>query len=683
MKLDESVRKIAKIGAKRAQAFEKLGVRTFHDLICFYPRGYEDRTIYKPIGLCEEGEKVCIRAMVSSEPKVNRVRKGLEIMKMRVVDESDSIELVFFNKGYLKDKFAVGESYSFFGRVELQGRKKQLQNPEYESAEDEGRVTGTVVPIYRLTAGLSQAQVSSAVLEALAECEGEIPEVIPADIAERMKLATAAYAHVNVHRPPDYYRLELARRRLIFEELFVLSCGMAMLRSNRKEVRGRMVALSDFEKYYASLPFEPTGAQRRAVSEAAKDMQTGKLMNRLLQGDVGSGKTMVAAALVWTLCNTGYQAAFMAPTEILAEQHLRTMRSFLEPHGIRVERLTGSMGAVERRQVLEKLRSGECGMVVGTHALLTGDVEFNNLALVITDEQHRFGVEQRSTLTKKAESPHVLIMSATPIPRTLSLIIYGELDISVLDERPPGRQEVDTFAVDERYRARLNGFIERLVNEGRQAFIVCPMIEENEELDINLKPVETYAEQLKGQLPNLRIACLHGRMKSAEKESVMATFVAGEIDVLVSTTVIEVGVDVPNAALMIVENAERFGLSQLHQLRGRVGRGEHKSYCVLVSDSKGEDAKARLEVMKRTNDGFVISEEDLKIRGPGDFFGSRQHGLPELKIANLCTDTNLLQSAQAEANRVIAEDAELETPKYRALRHRVRALLESAQGKLN
>jgi len=523
----------------------------------------------------------------------------------------------------------------------------------------------------------------SYVNSALSLAGEDVPDALPADVRERYGLAQARYAYENIHFPADFGALELARRRMIFEELFVLSCALGKMKGKRLELTGVAIPERDTEEFYRSLRFAPTSAQRRAVEQAMADMASGRPMNRLVQGDVGCGKTMGAAACVWAVCRAGKQAAFMAPTEILAEQHLASLRGFLDPFGIRVEKLSGSMTAKEKREVKAALAAGEIGVLVGTHAILTADVAFADLALVVTDEQHRFGVNQRSALSAKAEKPHVLVMSATPIPRTLALMIYGELDVSVIDELPPGRQKVDTFAVDESYRSRLYGFIKKLVGEGRQVFVVCPMVEENEDYDPKLKSAVEHAEALRAAFPGLRVECIHGKMKAKDKDAVMNAVVAGEIDILVSTTVIEVGVDVPNAALMIVENAERFGLSQLHQLRGRVGRGQHKSWCILVSDAQNPEAKARLDAMCRTSDGFQISEEDLRLRGPGDFFGARQHGLPEMHIADMGADVRILQTAQAAAQELLAEDVELCKPENAALRAQVERLFAANAGTIN
>jgi ATP-dependent DNA helicase RecG len=681
--LGTDVRYVKGIGEKKAQALKKLGVLTLYDLVSFFPRRYEDRSQFKPIALTLPDETVCILAMAAEEPRLTRIRRGLDLVKFRAVDDSGSVDITYFNQSYVKDQIKKGETYAFYGKIAFSGARRTMANPVHEREDAPGGVTGRIVPIYRLTAGLSQRVMMQAVRQGLDACGAALPEALPDEIREKYALCQAQYAFENIHFPADFGALELARRRLIFEELFTLACAMGRLRERNGQKTGLKTGEADFEEFYAALPFSPTGAQRRAVEQACADMRSGRPMNRLVQGDVGSGKTMVAAALVWYARKFGYMSAFMAPTEILAEQHLRTLTELLSPLGLSVGLLTGSMPAREKKAVKAKLAAGELDLAIGTHALLSEDVEYKNLGLVITDEQHRFGVEQRAALVSKGAQPHVLVMSATPIPRTLALIIYGDLDVSVIDELPPGRQKVDTFAVDESYRRRLYAFIEKQAFEGRQTFVVCPMIDENDELPDNIKSATEHAEELQRNLPKLRVGCIHGKMKARDKEAVMTAFVAGEIDVLVSTTVIEVGVDVPNASLMIIENADRFGLSQLHQLRGRVGRGSHKSYCVLVSDADTEDAKARLKVMTQTSDGFKISEEDLKLRGPGDFFGSRQHGLPEMHIADLCSDMNVLQTAQDAARELLKADPELCAPGHEKLREQVERLFEANAGTLN
>ena len=673
--LNTDVRYIKGIGEKKAQALAKLGVFSLYDLVSYFPRKYEDRSTVMPIALTSGGESVCIEALVADTPRLTRVRRGLELVKLRAVDESGSVDITFFNQPYAKDNLVRGESYMFFGKIETAGMRRSMVNPVYEKSAGSGTVTGRIIPIYRVCNGLNQRTMLQAVRQGLDACLDRIPDVLPQDVRERCRLAQTAYAYENIHFPKDFDALELARRRLIFEELFVLACALGRIRGERVREEGLKLSVHDMSRFWASLPFSPTGAQKRAIEQALGDISSGAVMNRLVQGDVGSGKTLVAAALMWQCAENGYMSAFMAPTEILAEQHYSTLSSMLAPLGVRIGRLTGAMSAKEKRETKAKLKAGEYNIVVGTHALFSQDVEYSNLALVVTDEQHRFGVGQRSALIGKGQKPHVLVMSATPIPRTLALIIYGDLDVSVIDELPPGRQKVDTFAVDESYRQRLNGFIRKLVGEGRQVFVVCPMVEENEELPIKLKSAQEHAAELAALFPDLTVACIHGRMKPKEKDAVMAAVVAGEVNILVATTVIEVGVDVPNAALMIIENAERFGLSQLHQLRGRVGRGKHKSYCVLVSDNDSEDVRARLSIMTKTNDGFKISEEDLRLRGPGDFFGSRQHGLPEMHVADLGADMNVMQRAQSEAQLLLASDPELSAPEHAALRQSVERML--------
>ncbi len=677
------LRYVKGVGEARARAFGRLGVHDLAGLVSFFPRAYEDRTRLVRIAELADGDLVCVEAVVGTEPQLSRIRRGLDLLRFRAVDETGAMQLTFFNQAYLKDQFRKGESYVFYGRAQVKGRFVSMTNPVFDRLADFGRVTGRIVPVYRLTSGLSQNTVRSAVRQALDLSQGRLPDGLPDCVADEYKLCTARYAYENVHFPADMQALSLARRRLVFEELFVLACALGLLRGGREGAQGRVLRGAGLGTFTGSLPFSPTGAQLRAMREAIGDMSSGKLMNRLIQGDVGSGKTLVAAACIWYAAQAGAQSAFMAPTEILAEQHYATLTGFLEPFGIRVAKLTGSMRAAEKRAVLSGLASGEYALCVGTHALLSGGVEFRDLALVVTDEQHRFGVQQRAALAEKGLRPHILVMSATPIPRTLALMIYGELDVSLIDELPPGRQKVDTFAVDESYRARLGGFIEKLVSEGRQVFVVCPRIEEGEEAGDGLKSAEEHAEELRQQLPGLRIACIHGKLKAREKDEIMSRFAAGETDVLVSTTVIEVGVDVPNAALMVVENAERFGLSQLHQLRGRVGRGKHKSWCILVSDAKGEEARARLHAMTHTSDGFKIAEEDLRLRGPGDFFGSRQHGLPELHIADLGADMNVLKAAQDAAKRLLDSDPRLERPENKRLRSRAGELLAASGDRFN
>ncbi len=682
--LDENIQYIRGVGEKKAKLLEKLGIHTLRELVSYFPRAYEDRRVIYSISDAPIDIPVCVRAMVAATPLGTRVRGGRDVLRLRAVDDGGSLDIRYFNQSYLKNTLKPGLYYIFYGRVTLLHGRRCMTNPEFEAADNAGLVSGRILPIYRLTSGIGRKALVSIMQNALELCGDELPNALPEPVRERLQLAQSRFCYHNIHFPEGDGELQLARQRLVFEELFVLAAALGRMRGRRAGREGLRFARSDLQPFWASLPFAPTNAQRRAVEEAIRDMTGGQPMNRLLQGDVGSGKTLVAAALIWLCAENGCQAAFMAPTEILAEQHHATLSAMLAPFGLRVVRLTGSMTAREKREALALLASGGAQLAVGTHALLSEAVQFANLGLVVTDEQHRFGVEQRGALTAKGTHPHVLVMSATPIPRTLALILYGDLDVSILDELPPGRQKVDTFAVGEDMRERIWRFVRRLVGEGRQVFIVCPMVEESEERPENVKSAEQYARQLQDEIfPELRVRCIHGRMKAREKDAVMAAFAAGEFDILVATTVIEVGVDIPNAALMIVENADRFGLSQLHQLRGRVGRGAHKSYCVLFSDAQGEDARARLRVLCRTNDGFKISEEDLRLRGPGDFFGSRQHGLPEMHVADLSGDMRVLRQAQDEALALLRDDPALEKPENAPLRERIDALFAHNAERLN
>ena len=660
------------IGPQKAKVFEKLEIRTLGDLLRFYPRAYDDRRETKKISELIPGESACVAAMIASPPTLAHIRKGMDLIKVRAVDETGVLDLTFFNQSWLKNSLQAGQTYLFYGKAEGSLLRKSMASPIVEK-EDLGERTGRIVPIYPLTAGLSQLFLSRTIRQALDECGDAVPELLPAAIRRENALCSAAYAVENIHFPEGDEALSLARRRLAFEELFLFALGLAGLRSRRNAVTVPPMAAVDMAPFYAALPFSLTGAQRRSIDEALRDMRSGLPMNRLCQGDVGSGKTMVAAACVYFAARNGRQAALMAPTEILARQHYETLSPLLEPLGLRCALLTGSTGVKARRETNAALAAGDIDLAIGTHALLTGTVTFRDLGLVVTDEQHRFGVAQRAALAEKGLHPHTLVMSATPIPRTLALILYGDLDVSLIDELPPGRQPIETFAVPGSYRPRIYAFLRKLIAQGRQAYIVCPMVESGEEGGEDAKAVKDYASQLQKEVfPDLRVAFVHGKMKPKEKEAVMAAFAAGETDLLVSTTVIEVGVDVPNAAVMVVENAERFGLSQLHQLRGRVGRGKHQSYCILISDNQNEETRQRLKILTKTNDGFRLAEEDLRLRGPGDFFGVRQHGLPGLRVADLGCDAQLLQSAQKSAETLLAGDPELaHSP---ALRDRVAEL---------
>ena len=675
MDRDTALREFPGIGDVRARSLERLGLYTAGDLLEYFPRDYEDRTKVSTIAAAPEGENVCIAAMVAETPRLSRIRKGLDITKVKVVDDVNAMTVTFFNQSYVKDALRPGESYIFYGKVEGYGRSRQMNNPVFER-EGAARFTGRIMPVYPLTHGVTNNLLSGLTQRALEGCLDQVEETLPAALRQEHALCARPFAVQNAHFPRSFEELDLSRRRLIFEELFYLSCGLAMLKHRRGDRLAPVFPAQPLEEFNTLLPFAPTFAQRRAMGELAADLSSGKPMNRLLQGDVGSGKTAVAAYGAWLAWKAGCQCALMAPTEILADQHFNTLSALLAPAGMRVALLTGSMKAAEKKKVYAALAAGEIDLIVGTHALLSEGVAFAKLGLVIADEQHRFGVEQRSALAAKARlRPHVLVMSATPIPRTLALIIYGDLDVSVLDELPPGRTPVETYLVGEDKRQRMYNFVRKLVSEGRQAYIVCPMVEEGENAAAELKAVTAYAKELDEVVfPDLKVAFVHGKMKAKDKEAVMAAFAVGETQVLVSTTVIEVGVDVPNAALMIIENADRFGLSQLHQLRGRVGRGKHRSYCVLLSDNRSPDTRERLKVMTRTTDGFKISEEDLKARGPGDFFGKRQHGLPQLRVADLAGDMRILRQAQDAAHQLLKDDPALEKTENHRVLEQVRRL---------
>ena len=679
--LNTDVRYIKGIGEAKAKALGKLGIFTLGDLIGWFPRRYEDRRETRPISSLIPGETACVAAMIASEPKVSHIRKGMDLVKVRAVDDTGALDVTFFNQSWLKDQLRVGETYIFYGRAEGSLLRKTMAGPV---VEPEGRreFTGRIVPVYPLTAGVSQLLLSRAIRQGLDECADILPDCLPDSVRQTHGLCRVNYAYENIHFPESPEALDIARRRLAFEELFFFAIGLKLLRSRRETVSVEPFRPVDMAPFYDALPFILTGAQRRCVDEAIADMTAGKPMNRLCQGDVGSGKTMVAAACVYFCVKNGRQAALMAPTELLAEQHYRGLAPLLEQLGLRCALLTGSTPAKTKRSVTAQLASGELDFAIGTHALISGGVAYANLGLVVTDEQHRFGVAQRTALAEKGEHPHTLVMSATPIPRTLALILYGDLDISVIDQLPPGRKPIETYAVTSAYYSRLYAFIRKQVEAGRQVYIVCPMVSENDDLPDERKAVTEYAQKLQSEIfPDLRVAYVHGKMKSREKDTVMSAFAAGETNILVSTTVIEVGVDVPNASLMVVENAERFGLSQLHQLRGRVGRGQHQSYCVLVSDNKNDETRQRLKAMTKTADGFKIAEEDLRLRGPGDFFGLRQHGLPGLRVADIGCDTRLLTEAQTAAEELLAHDPSL--ARHPDTAERVQKLFRQSENSLN
>lgn len=671
--LDDSVQFAKGIGPKKAKLLEKLHIRTLRDALETYPRDYEDRTKITPIADIDDEDKYCVRGIVGTAPALRRIRKGLDLTKTTVFDETGTLNITYFNNKYAAATLREGQEYLFYGSVQGYGRGRTMVSPQSEPVPKTGEPIGRIVPVYPLTAGVSQRNMEQVTESALAAVAGDWPDPLPELLRVKYNLVDASDALISIHRPQTMRDVAEARRRMIFEELFLLCCGLQQLKERRRADEGLLFANTDLSAFFAALPFSPTGAQRRAITEQAADVVSGRPMNRLVQGDVGSGKTIVAAALCVLAAQNGYQAAFMAPTEILAAQHAKSLTPILEKLGITLTLLTGSMTAAQKRETLARIESGAAQVVVGTHALIQQSVQFANLGAVVADEQHRFGVTQRAALAAKGHAPHILVMSATPIPRTLALIMYGDLDVSILDEVPPGRTPVETYAVGQNMRQRITRFIDKQIALGGQAYVVCPLVEEGE---TNLKSAEQHAIDLQKALPHRRVAVLHGRMKNAEKDRIMREFSENQYDILVSTTVIEVGVDVPNANLMVVEDAERFGLSQLHQLRGRVGRGTRQSFCVFFGADKGETARERLKTLCKTSDGFEIARADLAQRGPGDFFGRRQHGLPALHIADIAADLALMQSAREEAEELLSHDPTLET--YPLLHDRVRRMFENS-----
>lgn len=669
------------IGSAKAAQFANLNIVTLRDLICHFPRGYEDRTRVVPIAQMEVGVPACFRAVVMGAPRTGHIRKGLDLTKVQVADYSGRLTLTFFNSKYAVEQLQYGKEFFFYGSLNGDYGGCDVTNPVFESPEAAPITTRRILPIYPLTAGLTNSAVLRAVNQAMAICDPP-REILPREIRDAYDILPAAEAYRAIHQPQSMEEAERAKKRLIFEEFFVFSAGLSLMRASRAGKKAEPYGDRDLMPFYQQLPFDLTGAQKRAIGEILEDFGRGVPMNRLVQGDVGSGKTMVAAAAAYCAARNGRQTALMAPTEILAEQHAASLEKLFAPLGIQVGLLKGSMTPKEKREARERIASGQLQIVVGTHALLTDSTQFFKLGLVIADEQHRFGVRQRSQLAGKGEEVHLLVMSATPIPRTLALIMYGDLEVSILDELPPGRQQVDTFLVGESYRARINAFIRAQAKDGHQCFVVCPAVEENQELGV--KAATAWANTLQQTVfPELRVALLHGQMKGAQKEEAMASFARGEADVMVATTVIEVGVDVPNATLMVIEDADRFGLSQLHQLRGRVGRGKFKSYCILTTHNRNVETVQRLKALCKTTDGFRIAEEDLRLRGPGDFFGARQSGLPVFRVADLSMDLATLKQAQEASAQWIDCFGSSDAPVAVALRERIGDLFLRAEGTMN
>ena len=669
--LEKDVKYIKGVGPNRVKLLNKLGIFTLKDLITYYPRTYEDRSKPKNIAECIDGEEVLIEAYASGRVSDVRLR-GKTMQKLVIRDETGVATAVWFNQSYLKNKFEQGKKYTFYGKVNNTFGRITINSPVFD---EEGKTsnTGKIIPIYPLTFSLSQNTIRRIMENAIKEVEGNLEETLPEYILQEYHLEGINEATKSIHFPQEFKDFNIARNRLAFEELLTMQLALLELKNSyMNEEKGiqfsKDVHMSDIIN---KLPFRLTNAQRRVLEEIDNNMESEKPMNRLLQGDVGSGKTVIAMCAAYKAVKCGYQAAIMAPTAILATQHLENFKKILDELDIKCELLISAMTKKKKTELLERLKNGEIDILIGTHALLQENVEFKNLGLVVTDEQHRFGVKQRTTIVEKGQNPDVLVMTATPIPRTLALILYGDLDISIIDELPPNRKKIDTFAVTKGMEDRINNFIKVQLKEGRQAYIVCPLVEENEELD--LKSVEKLYEKCKTEIfSEYRVEYIHGKMKAKDKDDIMMRFKNKEIDILISTTVIEVGVDVPNANIMVIEDAQRFGLAQLHQLRGRVGRGEYKSYCILKYEGKGETVRKRMKVMCDTNDGFIISEKDLELRGSGDFFGTMQHGLPEFKIANLFEDMNILKVAQEAAIKIIDKDPKLEKEENVRLKRLIR-----------
>ena len=659
--LKQSVQYVKGVGPNNVTLLQKLGINTLEDLITFFPRNYEDRSKPKKIYELVDGEEALIDVICASKVSEVRFARNKVMLKMVVRDDTGECVITWFNQTYVKNKFQVGERYQFYGKISIKYGRVEMTKPVFDK-EGLNKNTGKIIPIYPLTYKLSQNKLRSIIENGLKLVSDKLEETIPEYIIDEYKLMDLNTAIKQIHFPDNFESYNRARTRFVFEELLTVQLALSSLKSRYdKEVDGiqfdKNVKMSDVIN---NLPFKLTKAQLRVLEEIDRDMENIKPMNRLLQGDVGSGKTIVSIIAAYKAAKSGYQAAIMAPTAILAEQHMQEFSKVLEQYGIRCELLLGGMRVKKRREVIEDLKNGKIDVLIGTHALLVEDVEFNKLGLVVTDEQHRFGVRQRANIVGKGINPDVLVMTATPIPRTLALILYGDLDISIIDELPPNRKKIETYPVTKNIEARVQDFIRKNVEEGRQAYVVCPLVEENEEFE-NFKSVVELAEKYQTSVfPEFKVAYLHGKMKQKEKDEIMKQFKDGEIQILVSTTVIEVGVNVPNANIMVVQNAEHFGLAQLHQLRGRVGRGEYQSYCILIYEGNSKTTKERMKIMKQTDNGFIVAEKDLELRGSGEFFGTRQHGLPEFKIANLFEDVAVLKEVQKLSLGIEEIDPKLE-----------------------
>lgn len=653
--LDSSVQYIKGVGPKKASRLKRLDVKTIRDLLYFIPRDYDDRTDFKRLIDGKNGDKLTLKITIEGEGTINRPRRGMSILRIPFKDESASGQLVWFNQDYIKDRLVVGNEYVINGKYNVFGSERQIVNPVIEKSNKQDKV-GRIVPIYNLTEGITNNEMIKIIRLALTENLSYLGEFLPQALIDKYGLMNIQDAIYNIHFPKTRVSMVAARQRLVYEELLMLQIALLRFKEKNSSKKGiEFLHRDEVFEFINNLEFKLTNSQNKVIKEIFNDMESNKQMNRLIQGDVGSGKTIVAIIAMYKAILNGYQAAMMAPTEILATQHYESISKALSRYNINCKLLVGSLSKKKKEEILEELRGGQIDLIVGTHAIIQDNIEFDRLGLVITDEQHRFGVGHRDSLTKKGINPDIIVMTATPIPRTLALILYGDLDISIIDELPPGRKEIETYAVGPDLRPRVYKFIEKQIDEGRQAYIVCPLIEESESLTIE-SATELYNELKDNVFKNYRVGLLHGRMVAKEKDSFMEGFKNHEIDILVSTTVIEVGVNVPNSSIMLVTNAERFGLAQLHQLRGRVGRGEYQSYCILINEGTSKISRERMRIMQDSTDGFKISEKDLELRGPGEFFGTKQHGLPELKVANLFSDMKILKIAQKDAMELIERD---------------------------
>lgn len=675
--LSTSVQYIKGVGPKKAYSLKRLNIETIGDLLYFIPRDYDDRTKVNSLRESKIGEKATLEVEITGNSSITRPRRNMSILKIPIRDDSTTGYLVWFNQEYLKDKFKIGEFYRVNGKINKMGFELQIMNPVFETL-DKSQKTGRILPIYPLTEGLTNNELMRIVNYSLNNYLNYIEDILPKDLIEKYNMLGVKESLRNIHYPNSNDLLKKSRFRLVFEELLILQLGLFIIKNKgySKETGIIFKASLEMKNFIDNLPFNLTSAQKNVLQEIEADMDKPKQMNRLVQGDVGSGKTIIAVLAMFRAVKSGYQAAMMAPTEILATQHFESISSIFNKYGIRCELLVGNLTNKVKNHILEDLKTGKIHVIVGTHAIIQEHIEFKNLGLAITDEQHRFGVKQRSVLNQKGINPDILVMTATPIPRTLALILYGDLDISIIDELPPGRKEIETYAVGFQMEERVHKFIEKQLLENRQAYIVCPLIEESETLDLN--SAEILYEKLKTEVfKNYNVGLLHGKMKSKDKDEIMELFKNNEIDILVSTTVIEVGVNVPNSNIMVIYNAERFGLAQLHQLRGRVGRGQYQSYCILLNGSNNPIARERMRILQSSSDGFVISEKDLELRGPGEFFGTKQHGLPELKIANLIRDIDILKIVQKEAQEIMRKDKNLSGEEYKRIKLKVKNMFKN------